>query len=151
MLNKRLFKKPNIKLEGAAEDTAVQQPESADVLVHCAACDVSMPADLLRKQDYVCPHCGALQTISARDRLHWLCDEGSFTELNKDLQPVDRLQFPQYAKKLEKAQQQSGENEGRHHRLCKDRRYPRRCVLYGCYVHHGFDGRRGGGENHPAV
>ncbi|MBN1776675.1 MAG: acetyl-CoA carboxylase carboxyl transferase subunit beta, partial [Clostridiales bacterium] len=66
----------------------------------------------MRKQDYVCPHCGALQKISARDRMRWLCDEGSFKEMDRDMQPVDRLGFPKYAEKLKKSAQESGEPEG---------------------------------------
>ncbi len=112
LFNKRLFKKPNIKLEGEAADQAEQQQDPADTLVHCAACKVSVPSKVMIKQDYVCPHCGALQTVSARDRMRWLCDEGSFQEINQDLQPVDRLHFPQYAEKLEKAKLESGEPEG---------------------------------------
>ena len=109
LLNKRLFKKPNIQLEGG--NTEAPQAE-ADVLVHCGECDVSVPVKVMRKQDYVCPHCGALQTVSARDRMRWLCDEGSFRERDRDMQPVDRLGFPGYAEKLAKTQKDSGEPEG---------------------------------------
>ena len=111
LLNKRLFKKPNIQLEGAAE--MPQMPNAdADVLVHCADCDVSVPAKVMQEQDYVCPRCGALQKISARDRMRWLCDAGSFKEMDKDMQPVDRLGFPKYAEKLQKSAESSGESEG---------------------------------------
>lgn len=112
LFNNKLFKKPNIKLEGAAETPAAPQAEPAQALAQCQACKVSVPLKRMREQDYVCPHCGALQTVSARDRMRWLCDEGSFKELDRDLRPVDRLQFPQYAQKLQKAAQESGEPEG---------------------------------------
>lgn len=108
LLNKRLFKKPNIKLEGVPEEAE----NASDALVHCSVCGVSVPRKVMLSQDYVCPHCGALQTVSARDRMRWLCDEGSFREIDRDLQPKDRLQFPGYAQKLEKASRESGEPEG---------------------------------------
>jgi acetyl-CoA carboxylase carboxyl transferase beta subunit len=111
LLNKRLFKKPNNRLEGEAERADDRQADSADRLIECSSCKVSVPEKVLLKQDYVCPHCGALQTISARDRMRWLCDENSFAEMNQNLRPVDRLQFPQYAQKLEKAHKESGEVE----------------------------------------
>ena len=112
LFNKKLFKKPNIQLEGAAETETDRQEESADALVHCSSCDVSVPLKRMREQDFVCQRCGAQQTISARERMRWLCDEGSFKELDQDLLPVDRLKFPQYAEKLKKATQESGEPEG---------------------------------------
>ena len=112
LLNRRLFKKPNIKLEGEAEAAESPQAEADETLIACPACKVSVPAKLLYQQDYVCPRCGALQTMSARERMRWLCDEESFQEMDRDLLPVDRLQFPQYQEKLAKAQQESGEPEG---------------------------------------
>ncbi|HPJ01931.1 MAG TPA: acetyl-CoA carboxylase carboxyltransferase subunit beta [Candidatus Limiplasma sp.] len=111
MLNKRLFKKPNIRLEGEAGDGETRQTEQ-DTLVSCSACGVSVPWKVMLSQDFVCPHCGALQTLSARDRMLWLCDADSFREIDKDLKPIDRLQFPGYAKKLEKTALESGEPEG---------------------------------------
>ena len=112
LFNKKLFKKPNIQLEGAAETETDRQEESADALVHCSSCDVSVPLKRMREQDFVCQRCGAQQTISARERMRWLCDEGSFKEMDQDLLPVDRLKFPQYAEKLKRATQESGEPEG---------------------------------------
>jgi len=66
----------------------------------------------LPDMDYVCPRCGTLFTIGARERVQWLTDEGSFQEMDADLTPVDRLQFPEYAGKLAKTQKDTGEPEG---------------------------------------
>lgn len=112
MLNKQLFKKPNIRLEGEAAAPVAPEAAPAEPAVECQACKASVPASAMARQDFVCPQCGALQTMPARTRMRWLCDEGSFAELNADLQPVDRLQFPQYRDKLEKARRESGEPEG---------------------------------------
>ncbi|HPF87890.1 MAG TPA: acetyl-CoA carboxylase, carboxyltransferase subunit beta [Candidatus Limiplasma sp.] len=108
LFNKWLFKKPNNKLEGSAD----VQENPADALVACDSCNSSFPAKTLPEQDYTCPRCGALFTVSARQRMRWLCDADSFCELDTDLRPADRLQFPGYAEKLKKAQQESGEPEG---------------------------------------
>lgn len=107
-LSKWLFKKPNIQLEGAAD----ARPAADEPSVPCSACKASVPAAELAGRDYVCPRCGALQAMSARERMRWLCDADSFAETDGDLQAVDRLQFPQYAQKLEKARRESGEAEG---------------------------------------
>ena len=110
MLNKRLFKKPNIALEGAEDLQA--NPQAADPLIECTGCKVSIPSTVLFEQHYVCPRCGAILPFAVRERLRWLCDEGSFQEMDADLQPEDRLHFPQYQEKLEKARKESGEPEG---------------------------------------
>jgi acetyl-CoA carboxylase carboxyl transferase beta subunit len=110
LFNNRLFKKPNNALEGAADAQAAPQADA--VLVVCGTCKVAYPAAVLLEQDYVCPHCGAVLPFPVRERLRRLCDEGSFGEMDEGLQPADRLQFPQYAEKLEKARQESGEPEG---------------------------------------
>lgn len=112
MLNKQLFKKPNIRLEGEAAAPAAPEAAPAEPAVECQECKASVPASAMARQDYGCPQCGALQTMSARARMRWLCDEGSFAELNAELQPIDRLRFPQYKEKLEKAKRESGEPEG---------------------------------------
>ncbi len=112
LINKRLFKKPNNRLEGEAERQDSRPADTPSRLVECPACKVSVPEKVLLEQDFVCPHCGALQTMSARERMRWLCDENSFKEMDASLEPFDRLQFPQYADKLKKAQKESGEPEG---------------------------------------
>jgi len=111
LFNKWLFQKPKNQLEGGA-DMRPDPAEETDALMHCKSCKASLPANMLLEQDYVCPRCGALFTMPARERIRWLCDEGSFQEMDTDLQPADRLAFPGYAEKLEKAQQISGEPEG---------------------------------------
>ncbi len=111
LFNNRLFKKPNIRLEGEAETPAAPQADARETAVECAACKASVPESAMAGNDYVCPLCGAAQAMPARLRVRWLCDDGTFSEMDKDLKPVDRLHFPQYAEKLEKARLESGENE----------------------------------------
>ena len=112
MIRKDLFKKPNNRLEGEHEPAHGQAAPPPTALMACTECGVTMPAETLREQDYVCPRCGALAQMNARERVRWLCDEGSFEEMDAQMQPVDRLSFPQYAAKLTKAREISGEPEG---------------------------------------
>lgn len=107
MFKRELFKKPKNRLEGEQDTlgTAVEtQP--------CADCKTILVQADLPGQDYVCPRCGALVQMSARQRVEWLVDTGSFIEMDADMPPVDRLHFPEYAGKLEKAQEDSAEMEG---------------------------------------
>lgn len=55
--------------------------------------------------------CGYCFRMSARQRLHYLTDKGSFTELFTDVLPADPLGFPRYAEKLETTRASSRETE----------------------------------------
>lgn len=55
--------------------------------------------------------CGYCFRMSARQRLHYLTDKGSFTELFTDVLPADPLAFPRYAEKLETTRASSRETE----------------------------------------
>jgi len=109
LLSRKLFKKPKNRLEGEADSTVMQAEERR---VACTECKALVPQATLQAQAYVCPRCGALHAMSARERILWLVDEGSFHELDSNLTPIDRLGFPSYAGKLSKAQEESGEQEG---------------------------------------
>lgn len=55
--------------------------------------------------------CGYCFRMSARQRLHYLTDKGSFKELFTDVLPADPLAFPRYAEKLETTRASSRETE----------------------------------------
>ena len=113
MFSKELFRKPNNRLEGELEttDSAQAQTEETETF-SCLDCQTAIEKSALFDIDFVCPNCGALIQMSARERVQWLTDYESFQEMDADCQPVDRLQFPDYARKLVKAQLDSGEPEG---------------------------------------
>lgn len=56
-----------------------------------------------------CPYCFYGFRISAKKRLAWLVDQA--WEWNKDIEPSDPLHFPDYPKKIERAQKASGLKE----------------------------------------
>lgn len=110
MISKELFKKPNNRLEGEKEPPVHAKPEQPAFI--CPECKTALEKAELPETDYVCPRCGALIQVSARERALWLADADTFTERDADLQPVDRLGFPAYAGKLEKTRRETGEPEG---------------------------------------
>ena len=112
LISKGLFKKPNNRLEGEQEQPVAAAPEADVQMASCPECKAQAIAASLPGLDYLCPRCGAQFAISARERVLWLTDEGSFQELDANLLPTDRLQFPAYADKLARAQRDSGEPEG---------------------------------------
>ena len=104
MLQKSLFKNPNLKLEGDAAKAAAPETE-------CPGCRHRLETALLRAEYYTCPRCGYSHKVSARQRAGMILDEGSFLELDARIESQDPLAFPAYAEKLEQAKAASGERE----------------------------------------
>ena len=65
----------------------------------------------LSRQHQVCMSCGYHFRLSARERLDLLLDEGSFRELDADLETTDPLQFRGYAESLRRYQAKTGMKE----------------------------------------
>jgi acetyl-CoA carboxylase carboxyl transferase subunit beta len=81
--------------------------------VKCPSCQSLMYFKEVEHQFNVCPKCGFHMRISAQKRLELLCDEGSFTEFDTSLTPVDPLKFvdkKSYKKRIAEAQEKTGRN-----------------------------------------
>jgi len=103
MLPKNLFRKPKNALEG---ETRAFQP-----IMECPGCKNRATEAELEESLHVCVRCGAHLRLSARKRIEITVDPGSFQEIDASLSSVNRLGFPEYDDKLEKARVASGENE----------------------------------------
>lgn len=98
----------------------LNEPESikvgtADILVgkwvKCDACKEILYKDEVHKNLSVCPNCGKHFRISARRRISQIVDEGTFKEINENMQTTDPLNFEGYTKKLETLQEKTKINE----------------------------------------
>lgn len=79
--------------------------------VKCAECQSLMYYKEIEQRFNVCPKCGFHMRISAKQRIEQLCDEGSFTEFDANLAPVDPLKFvdkKSYKKRIEEAEAKTG-------------------------------------------
>jgi len=59
----------------------------------------------------VCPECGYHMYLSARDRINWVLDEGTFEEWDGNIEPTDPLEFEDHKKykdRLVAEQQRTG-------------------------------------------
>ena len=102
---KRLFLKANNELENSGKG-------SRDRKVACRKCGRKNTVTKIRNNNFVCPDCGHYFQVRARRRILMLTDRRSFTELNRDMQSVNTLGFPEYDDKLRLAMEKSRENEG---------------------------------------
>ncbi|ABR74741.1 acetyl-CoA carboxylase carboxyl transferase subunit beta [Actinobacillus succinogenes] len=84
------------------------------VWTKCTACEQVLYRDELKRHLEVCPKCGHHMRIDARERLEYLLDKDSMTEIAADLEPKDILKFKdlkKYKDRLSAAQKDTGEKD----------------------------------------
>lgn len=81
------------------------------VWVKCPSCGESLYDLTLQKNMRVCTICGYHFTLSARDRLTLVVDEGSFEEIDAKLDSVNPLGFDNYLGKVKAYQGKTGLTE----------------------------------------
>lgn len=77
----------------------------------CPECEKKFSSEELKKEDYICPECGAYIKMPAYDRIDMLCDENTFREFNKGRTGYDPLSFPGYEEKIKQARRRTGLKE----------------------------------------
>jgi len=107
-----LFKKPKNLLEGHMKLQKTMSTGVTELTITCPVCKKISGGGELAENQHICPYCRHHFRINARQRLHLICDEGSFTEADKDITSVNILEFPEYENKLKIAALDSAEKEG---------------------------------------
>lgn len=108
MLDKSVFKKPELPLEGISLQEAQNEIEQ---MIHCPVCDTAHKEEQLAANIYVCDACGHHMRMNARKRIFMTVDENSFEEHDENLRTKDPLEFPAYQEKLQRAEEISKETE----------------------------------------
>lgn len=94
--------------------TAKQRKQMPELWMKCPACATMLTKKAVADGLQVCPEadCGHHFTLSGRDRVKMMLDEGSFDERFSDLFPADPLEFSakgSYINKLRKSQEKVGQ------------------------------------------
>jgi acetyl-CoA carboxylase carboxyl transferase subunit beta len=76
--------------------------------VKCPSCGESLYEQALAKNLRVCSHCGHHFTLNSEERIAALVDEGSFEEIDANLDSVDALGFKDYIGKVKAYQAKTG-------------------------------------------
>jgi len=76
--------------------------------VPCPSCGESLYESALAKNLYVCTHCGHHFTLNSTARINSLVDEGSFVEIDRNLDSVNALGFKDYLNKVKAYQVKTG-------------------------------------------
>ena len=101
---------PKNELESGGRSVAPVQSDASEPEKNCPNCHRDIPISTLWSNYNTCP-CGYHFRMSARQRLHYLTDRESFTELFADVVTGDPLGFPNYAEKIETVRASSKEPE----------------------------------------
>ena len=104
-----LFRSPQNELEKGGK---LVPEEDAGIRTTCPHCGAQLPLNELQDNLHVCTACGYHFRMGPRDRIVYLTDEESFSELYGDKKSRDVLNFPGYEQKLRNAKLASREREG---------------------------------------
>lgn len=95
-------------------EPSAKRPVPDGIWSKCANCNEVIYQRQMARNFKVCPHCRHHFEMPARERIEMLTDEGSFTELDRDLQTVNPLGFAAlktYEQSVEQAKLRSGLEE----------------------------------------
>lgn len=96
---------PSVSEQYSAQET------SEGLFEKCPNCFTVLYADDLMENQHVCMNCGYHFRLTARQRIAFTVDDGSFCEMDRDLVGKNPLDFPGYEKKLGKIRTGTGEQE----------------------------------------
>lgn len=80
-------------------------------IITCKKCGKLLVSKSYEENNFTCPACNSYGRMTAKQRISRVCDEGSFVEINEDLQGLNPLKFEGYAEKLKKTQEKTGLKE----------------------------------------
>lgn len=75
--------------------------------VKCDSCKEILYKEEVRENLGVCPNCGKHFRLSARRRIVQIIDEGTFEEINENMQTLDPLNFKGYTDKIKLLQEKT--------------------------------------------
>ena len=79
--------------------------------VKCNNCKEILYKEDVKKNFSICPNCGKYFRISSRRRIKQIIDEGTFEELDENMQTSDMLNFEGYKSKIKVLQEKTKINE----------------------------------------
>jgi len=105
-----MFRQPKNELEKGGRPPEKRLESGVEMAETCPLCGTANPIGELWEKLYVC-RCGHCFRITARQRIGYLTDKDSFSELFSEIMSRDPIKFPGYAEKLEKMRGEAHEPE----------------------------------------
>ena len=97
--------------KNSLESGSISAADTTDDLIRCPDCKCFESRKAIAKNKAVCANCGHHFRVSARNRIVMIADRDTFTEHDASVTSCDPLDFPGYRDKLERAKDETGENE----------------------------------------
>ncbi|AWK62552.1 acetyl-CoA carboxylase subunit beta [Helicobacter cinaedi PAGU611] len=98
--------------KGKKEEAMEKQKNDApNHWLKCPGCNALMYYKEVFSQSHICPKCNYHFRISTQERLEMLCDKDTFIEIDKDLRPIDPLEFvdkKSYKKRIAEGEEKTG-------------------------------------------
>ena len=104
------FRKAKNELEKGGRPNSKRVESDVEMAETCPQCGTANPISRLWENLYEC-RCGFCFRITARQRIAYLADALSFTEMFAEIESKDPIRFPGYADKLEQNRNNSREPE----------------------------------------
>jgi acetyl-CoA carboxylase carboxyl transferase subunit beta len=104
------FKKPKNELEKGGRLPPAKADTAYEMSEKCPSCGNDIPLSFLWENLHVC-RCGYCFRMNSRQRIRFITDKDSFTELFCDMESTDLLNFPGYKSKLESTKVSAREKE----------------------------------------
>ncbi|MGL4253661.1 MAG: acetyl-CoA carboxylase, carboxyltransferase subunit beta [Fusobacteriaceae bacterium] len=102
-------------VSGNLQEVKTPQEEgenSSPLWIKCPSCSEMIYKVDLENNLKKCIHCDHYFPMSGQERVDLLIDEGSFEEMDRDLESCDPLNFPLYKNKYENAMEKTGMKDG---------------------------------------
>ena len=93
------------KSAGADREIRTEVPDG--MLKKCNVCKAAVFVDEVKRNDYICPHCGNYFRIHARRRIEMLADEGTFEEWDEAMPVSNPLEYKGYEEKVKRLQEKT--------------------------------------------
>jgi len=105
------FRQPKNELEKGGRRAPEKRVESGvEMSENCPGCGKAIPISELWERLHVC-RCGYCFRLTARQRIGYLTDMGSFSELFQEVESKNPIDFPGYAERLERMRGEAREPE----------------------------------------
>ena len=99
--------KRTISASSARTDKEIRPEVPDGMLKKCNACKAAVFVDEVKKNNYICPHCGNYFRVHARRRIEMIADEGTFEEWDTMMEISNPLSYKGYEDKVKKLQKKT--------------------------------------------
>lgn len=104
-----MFKKTIMDIRGEEQENTPEVPDG--LMRKCNACKAAVFVDEVKRNHYICPHCGNYFHMPVYKRIKMLVDKNSFEEWDAHMEEKNPLSYKGYGEKLRALREKTGLDE----------------------------------------